>query len=75
LVIADFANTTGDAVFDGTLRQGLEVQLQQSPFLSVIRACGGDNVSDGTAGRGTSYSGARTPNLRANGPSRPQRQR
>jgi tetratricopeptide (TPR) repeat protein len=35
VVIADFANTTGDAVFDGTLRQGLTIQLQQSPFLSL----------------------------------------
>jgi len=30
IVLADFANTTGDPVFDGTLRQGLAVQLQQS---------------------------------------------
>ena len=36
LVLADFANTTGDQVFDGTLRQGLAVQLEQSPFLSII---------------------------------------
>lgn len=36
LVLADFTNTTGDAVFDGTLRQGLVVQLEQSPFLSLI---------------------------------------
>jgi eukaryotic-like serine/threonine-protein kinase len=36
IVLADFANTTGDAVFDGTLRQGLSVQLEQSPFLSII---------------------------------------
>ena len=36
VLIADFANTTGDPVFDGTLRQGLEVQLEQSPFLSLI---------------------------------------
>jgi eukaryotic-like serine/threonine-protein kinase len=36
VVLADFANTTGDAVFDGTLRQGLSVQLEQSPFLSII---------------------------------------
>jgi tetratricopeptide (TPR) repeat protein len=36
IVLADFTNTTGDAVFDGTLRQGLSVQLQQSPFLSLI---------------------------------------
>jgi len=36
IVLADFSNTTGDAVFDDTLRQGLAVQLQQSPFLSLI---------------------------------------
>jgi DNA-binding winged helix-turn-helix (wHTH) protein len=36
VVLADFANATGDAVFDGTLRQGLAVQLEQSPFLSLI---------------------------------------
>jgi serine/threonine protein kinase/Flp pilus assembly protein TadD len=36
IVLADFVNTTGDAVFDDTLRQGLAVQLEQSPFLSLI---------------------------------------
>jgi serine/threonine protein kinase/Flp pilus assembly protein TadD len=36
VVLADFVNTTGDPVFDGTLRQGLSVQLEQSPFLSII---------------------------------------
>jgi eukaryotic-like serine/threonine-protein kinase len=36
IVLADFSNTTGDAVFDGALRQGLSVQLEQSPFLSTI---------------------------------------
>jgi eukaryotic-like serine/threonine-protein kinase len=36
IVLADFANSTGDAVFDGALRQGLSVQLEQSPFLSII---------------------------------------
>ena len=34
-MIADFANSTGDPVFDGTLRQGLSVQLKQSPFLRL----------------------------------------
>src|SRR6516164_7853870 len=34
IVLADFANSTGDPVFDGTLRQGLAVELEQSPFLS-----------------------------------------
>ncbi|MGH9863793.1 MAG: winged helix-turn-helix domain-containing protein [Candidatus Acidiferrales bacterium] len=36
IVLTDFTNTTGDPVFDGTLRQGLAVQLEQSPFLSII---------------------------------------
>jgi DNA-binding winged helix-turn-helix (wHTH) protein/tetratricopeptide (TPR) repeat protein len=36
VLIADFANTTGDPVFDGTLRQGLAVQLEQSPALSLL---------------------------------------
>ena len=36
VVLADFSNTTGDPVFDGTLRQGLSVQLEQSPFLSLV---------------------------------------
>jgi eukaryotic-like serine/threonine-protein kinase len=36
IVLADFSNTTGDPVFDGTLRQGLSVQLEQSPFLSLV---------------------------------------
>jgi eukaryotic-like serine/threonine-protein kinase len=36
IVVADFLNTTGDPVFDGTLREGLTAQLEQSPFLSLI---------------------------------------
>jgi serine/threonine protein kinase/tetratricopeptide (TPR) repeat protein len=36
IVVAEFENKTGDPVFDDTLRQGLSVQLQQSPFLSLI---------------------------------------
>jgi serine/threonine protein kinase/tetratricopeptide (TPR) repeat protein len=36
IVLADFVNTTGDPVFDDTLRQGLSVQLTQSPFLRAI---------------------------------------
>jgi DNA-binding winged helix-turn-helix (wHTH) protein/tetratricopeptide (TPR) repeat protein len=36
VVLADFANSTGDPVFDGTLRQGMAIQLEQSPFLSLI---------------------------------------
>ncbi|MBV8902344.1 MAG: protein kinase, partial [Acidobacteriia bacterium] len=36
VVLADFENKTGDPVFDQTLRQGLAVQLEQSPFLTLI---------------------------------------
>jgi len=36
IVLADFTNTTGDPVFDGTLRQGLASQLEQTPFLNLI---------------------------------------
>ena len=36
IVLGDFTNTTGDAVFDDALRQGLIVQLQQSPYLHVL---------------------------------------
>jgi eukaryotic-like serine/threonine-protein kinase len=36
IVLGEFTNTTGDPVFDETLRQGLAVQLQQSPFLSLV---------------------------------------
>ncbi|MGA9883378.1 MAG: serine/threonine-protein kinase [Candidatus Acidiferrales bacterium] len=36
IVLADFTNTTGDPVFDGTLREGLSVQLQQSPYLNLV---------------------------------------
>ena len=36
IVLSDFDNKTGDPVFDDTLKQGLSVQLEQSPFLSLI---------------------------------------
>jgi eukaryotic-like serine/threonine-protein kinase len=36
VVIADFTNTTGDPVFDGTLRQGLSAQIGQSPFFNIV---------------------------------------
>jgi serine/threonine protein kinase/tetratricopeptide (TPR) repeat protein len=36
IVLADFDNKTGDPVFDDTLRQGLSVELQQSPFLNLV---------------------------------------
>jgi len=36
IVLADFTNTTGEPIFDGTLRQGLSAQLEQSPFLNPL---------------------------------------
>src|SRR5262249_11556712 len=36
IVLAEFVNNTGDPIFDGTLRQGLAIQLEQSPFLKIM---------------------------------------
>ena len=36
IVLADFVNATGDPIFDGTLREGLAIQLAQSPFLQIM---------------------------------------
>jgi eukaryotic-like serine/threonine-protein kinase len=36
VVLADFINSTGDPVFDGTLKQALAVDLEQSPFLNIL---------------------------------------
>jgi tetratricopeptide (TPR) repeat protein/tRNA A-37 threonylcarbamoyl transferase component Bud32 len=36
IVVADFINTTGEQVFDGTLKQALSVQLEQSPYLNIL---------------------------------------
>jgi hypothetical protein len=36
IVLADFVNTTGDPVFDGTLRQALATDLEQSPFINIL---------------------------------------
>ena len=36
IVLSDFDNKTGDAIFDDTLKQGLSVQLEQSPFLEMV---------------------------------------
>jgi eukaryotic-like serine/threonine-protein kinase len=43
IVLADFANSTGDAVFDDALKTALTVSLQQSPFLNVLSD---DKVAD-----------------------------
>ena len=36
IVLSDFDNKTGDSVFDDTLKQGLSIQLEQSPFLDLV---------------------------------------
>jgi tetratricopeptide (TPR) repeat protein len=36
LILADFVNTTGDSIFDGTLRAALEINLEESPFLKIL---------------------------------------
>ena len=36
IVLSDFTNTTGESVFDGTLKQAISIQLEQSPFLNVL---------------------------------------
>jgi len=36
IIVADLTNTTGDRIFDDTLKQGLSVQLEQSPFLKLV---------------------------------------
>ena len=36
VVLTDFSNSTGDPVFDGTLKQALAVDLEQSPFLNIL---------------------------------------
>src|SRR6266404_3787385 len=37
ILLTEFVNTTGDSVLDGTLKQALAVQLEQSPYLNVFR--------------------------------------
>lgn len=60
VLIADFTNTTGDAVFDDTLRQGLVAQLEQSPFVSVMPE---DRVRHTLALMGRSADARITPEL------------
>jgi tetratricopeptide (TPR) repeat protein len=36
ILIADFVNTTGEEIWDGTLREGLKVKLEESPFLNIF---------------------------------------
>ncbi len=36
ILLTDFVNTTGDSVFDGTLKQALAIKLEESPFLNIV---------------------------------------
>ena len=68
IVLADFDNKTGDPVFDDTLRQGLSVELQQSPFHPDFGPAGPATAgADGTAERGAADAGRGSANLRAHG--------
>jgi tetratricopeptide (TPR) repeat protein len=58
IVLADFTNSTGDPIFDGTLRQGLAIQLEQSPFLKVMD----DQEVQGVLGRMNLSSSTRITN-------------
>ena len=49
IVLADFANSTGDAIFDDTLKTALNISLRQSPFLNVLPD---SQVTNGTAADG-----------------------
>ena len=60
IVLADFANTTGDPVFDEALKQALSVELTQSPFLNVASDL---KVSEMLRRMGRSPSGPLTPEL------------
>ena len=48
IVLSDFDNKTGDSVFDDTLKQGLSVQLEQSPFLDLLSESPCFSVSSNT---------------------------
>jgi serine/threonine protein kinase/tetratricopeptide (TPR) repeat protein len=60
ILLTDFVNTTGDAVFDGTLKQALAVQLEQSPYLNVFPQ---DRVRDTLKFMGRSPDERLTPDL------------
>ena len=70
IVAADFANTTGDEIFDGTLRQALAVDLGQSPYLNVVsdrRVAAALKEMEKPAGERLSREVAREVCLRTNG--------
>jgi serine/threonine protein kinase/Tfp pilus assembly protein PilF len=60
IVLSDFDNKTGDSVFDDTLKQGLSVQLEQSPFLALVSQ---DKVNETLKLMGRSPDDRLTPNV------------
>jgi tetratricopeptide (TPR) repeat protein len=58
IVLAEFTNNTGDPIFDDTLRQGLAIQLEQSPFLKIMD----DQQVQAVLGRMNLPSGSRMTN-------------
>jgi len=60
ILLSDFVNTTGDPVFDGTLKQALAVQLEQSPFLNIFP---GERVRDTLRYMGRSADERLTPDV------------
>ncbi len=60
IVVADFANKTNDPVFSDTLRQGLTVQLEQSPFLNLVSE---DRINEVLGLMGQPASAALTPSV------------
>ena len=69
VVLADFDNSTGDPVFDSTLRRGMAVQLEQSPYPEPHprRPNPAGAARDGPAGRCAAYSSDGAGDLRENG--------
>jgi hypothetical protein len=68
VVLTDFDNKTGDAVFDETLKQALAVELEQSPFLNIVsdRRISA-TLHDGPFRKRAHYDGHRPGALRAYG--------
>jgi len=60
IVLSDFDNKTNDSVFDGTLKQGLSVQLEQSPFLDLVS---GDKINETLKLMGRSVGEKLTPEI------------
>ena len=60
LILADFTNQTGDAVFDSTLKEALAIQLEQSPLLQLVSDAELHNNLQylGQIGRAKNYAGA-----------------